>query len=165
MKDKRRIIAIFIIVAIVAALAAVATFFVIKSAKNEAKGSSQMTETATEDSSDKEDPQHTGDNAGSMSVTTDEGASADETQILSASTVAENSNLTFGIDVSKYQGTIKWDKVAAGGIDFRRGGPIPGGQNEDSFRPFQGQEGGGRKAHHVVRLFAGTSRCTLFTIS
>ena len=118
MNDKRKIIAIFIIVAIVAAFAAVATFFVIKSAKNEAKGSSQMTETATEDSSDKEDPQHTGDNAGSMSVTTDEGASADETQILSASTVAENSNLTFGIDVSKYQGTIKWDKVAAGGIDF-----------------------------------------------
>ena len=118
MNDKRKIIAIFIIVAIVAALAAVATFFVIKSAKNEAKGSSQMTETATEDSSDKEDPQHTGDNAGSMSVTADDGASADETQILSASTVAENSNLTFGIDVSKYQGTIKWDKVAAGGIDF-----------------------------------------------
>ena len=53
MNDKRKIIAIFIIVAIVAALAAVATFFVIKSAKNEAKGSSQMTETATEDSSDK----------------------------------------------------------------------------------------------------------------
>ena len=94
MNDKRKIIAIFIIVAIVAAFAAVATFFVIKSAKNEAKGSSQMTETATEDSSDKEDPQHTGDNAGSMSVTTDEGASADETQILSASSVAENSNLT-----------------------------------------------------------------------
>lgn len=102
MNDKRKIIAIFIIVAIVAALAAVATFFVIKSAKNEAKGSSQMTETATEDSSDKEDPQHTGDNAGSMSVTSDDGASADETQILSASSVAENSNLTFGIDVSKY---------------------------------------------------------------
>ena len=59
MNDKRKIIAIFIIVAIVAALAAVATFFVIKSAKNEAKGSSQMTETATEDSSDKDDPQHT----------------------------------------------------------------------------------------------------------
>ena len=58
MNDKRKIIAIFIIVAIVAALAAVATFFVIKSAKNEAKGSSQMTETATEDSSDKDDPQH-----------------------------------------------------------------------------------------------------------
>ena len=77
MNDKRKIIAIFIIVAIVAALAAVATFFVIKSAKNEAKGSSQMTETATEDSSDKEDPQHTGDNAGSMSVTADDGASAD----------------------------------------------------------------------------------------
>ena len=61
-----------------------------------------MTETATEDSSDKEDPQHTGDNAGSMSVTTDEGASADETQILSASTVAEIVS-DLGIDVSKYQ--------------------------------------------------------------
>ena len=121
MNDKRKIIAIFIIVAIVAALAAVATFFVIKSAKKEARGSSQMTETATEDSSDKEDPQHTGGNAGSMSATSDDGASADETQILSASSVAENSKLTFGIDVSKYQGTIKWDKVAAGGIDFRRG--------------------------------------------
>ena len=45
MNDKRKIIAIFIIVAIVAALAAVATFFVIKSAKKEARGSSQMTET------------------------------------------------------------------------------------------------------------------------
>ena len=44
MNDKRKIIAIFIIVAIVAALAAVATFFVIKSAKKEARGSSQMTE-------------------------------------------------------------------------------------------------------------------------
>ena len=43
MNDKRKIIAIFIIVAIVAALAAVATFFVIKSAKKEARGSSQMT--------------------------------------------------------------------------------------------------------------------------
>ena len=143
MNDKRKIIAIFIIVAIVAALAAVATFFVIKSAKNEAKGSSQMTETATEDSSDKEDPQHTGDNAGSMSVTTDEGASADETQILSASTVAENSNPTFGIDVSKYQGTIKWDKVAAGGIDFRRavknGLPFDGSSNGKK----RGDAGGG----------------------
>ena len=39
MNDKRKIIAIFIIVAIVAALAAVATFFVIKSAKKEARGS------------------------------------------------------------------------------------------------------------------------------
>jgi lysozyme len=37
MNDKRKIIAIFIIVAIVAALAAVATFFVIKSAKKEAR--------------------------------------------------------------------------------------------------------------------------------
>lgn len=37
MNDKRKIIEIFIIVAIVAALAAVATFFVIKSAKTRLK--------------------------------------------------------------------------------------------------------------------------------
>lgn len=28
---------------------------------------------------------------------------------------------------------------------FAAGGPIPSGQNEDSFRPFQGQVGGGRE--------------------
>ena len=31
---------------------------------------------------------------------------------------AENGKLTMGIDVSKYQGTIHWEQVAAAGIDF-----------------------------------------------
>ena len=38
--------------------------------------------------------------------------------ILNASTVGENENVTYGIDVSKYQGDIDWAKVAATGIDF-----------------------------------------------
>jgi len=41
-----------------------------------------------------------------------------ETPLLSASTVGENENVTYGIDVSKYQGTIDWAKVAADGIEF-----------------------------------------------
>ena len=38
--------------------------------------------------------------------------------ILNASTVGENTSVTYGIDVSKYQGDIDWAKVAATGIDF-----------------------------------------------
>ena len=42
----------------------------------------------------------------------------EETQLLNAGTVGENENVTYGIDVSKYQGTIDWAKVAADGIEF-----------------------------------------------
>ena len=42
----------------------------------------------------------------------------EEPELLSASTVGENENVTYGIDVSKYQGTIDWAKVAADGIEF-----------------------------------------------
>ena len=30
----------------------------------------------------------------------------------------ENQNITFGIDVAKYQGTINWEQVASAGVDF-----------------------------------------------
>ena len=42
----------------------------------------------------------------------------EETQLLNASTIGENDNISYGIDVSKYQGTIDWAKVAADGIEF-----------------------------------------------
>lgn len=42
----------------------------------------------------------------------------EEQKLLNASTVGENENVTYGIDVSKYQGTIDWTKVAADGIEF-----------------------------------------------
>ena len=42
----------------------------------------------------------------------------DHYELLSASNVGENATVTYGIDVSQYQGTIDWAKVAAAGIQF-----------------------------------------------
>lgn len=38
--------------------------------------------------------------------------------LFNASTVGENESITYGIDVSKHQGTIDWEKVAAEDIEF-----------------------------------------------
>lgn len=50
--------------------------------------------------------------------TESENIEPEEPSLLNASTVGENENVTYGIDVSKYQGTIDWTKVAADGIEF-----------------------------------------------
>ncbi len=47
-----------------------------------------------------------------------EGATSEITQILVNDSVAETDALTLGIDVSKYQGTIDWKKVADSGVEF-----------------------------------------------
>ncbi len=49
---------------------------------------------------------------------TESGASVDVAQLVSASNVGENSNVTYGIDVSRFQGTINWEQVAGSGIEF-----------------------------------------------
>ncbi len=46
------------------------------------------------------------------------GAEIDVAQLVSASNVGENSSVTYGIDVSRFQGTIDWAQVAGTGIDF-----------------------------------------------
>lgn len=46
------------------------------------------------------------------------GAAVDVTSLLSSGDVAETSDLTYGIDVAKYQGTIDWQKAASSGIQF-----------------------------------------------
>lgn len=46
------------------------------------------------------------------------GEAVDLTELVSASNVGENSQVTYGIDVSRFQGTIDWSQVAATGIDF-----------------------------------------------
>lgn len=50
--------------------------------------------------------------------TEEKGADIDISKLLGASTVGENSNVTYGIDVSRFQGTIDWQQVAESGIDF-----------------------------------------------
>ena len=54
----------------------------------------------------------------SETETESESIAPEETQLLNASTIGENDNISYGIDVSKYQGTIDWAKVAADGIEF-----------------------------------------------
>nr|WP_297707058.1 glycoside hydrolase family 25 protein [uncultured Butyrivibrio sp.] len=46
------------------------------------------------------------------------GAEINVADIVSASNVGENSSITYGIDVSRFQGTIDWAKVAEAGVEF-----------------------------------------------
>ncbi len=80
------------------------------SAIEEAAGGVLQTETEKEPESD--DPQSNLENQGQ------EGEEVQVTEILTGSDVSENESITLGIDVSKYQGTIDWERVAATGIDF-----------------------------------------------
>ncbi len=73
------------------------------------EASADSSEAATGSSGDA-DPQ--------VTVSKDSGAAVDVAQIVSASSVGENHNITYGIDVSKFQGTIDWAQVAGAGIDF-----------------------------------------------
>ena len=72
-----------------------------------------MAENDAADAVDTQDPQ-----SGQNLPPSADGADVNVTELLSAATVRENSNVTVGIDVAKYQGTIDWEKVAASGIDF-----------------------------------------------
>ena len=51
-------------------------------------------------------------------VTVESGAAIDVADLVTASNVGENSSITYGIDVSKFQGTIDWSQVANAGINF-----------------------------------------------
>ncbi len=68
------------------------------------------------DSSTIEDEDTTTDPQNSVAEET--GSAVDVADLVNASTVGENSSLTYGIDVSKFQGTIDWAQVAGTGIDF-----------------------------------------------
>lgn len=49
---------------------------------------------------------------------TEQGTEVDVSQLLSSGAAAETEEITFGIDVARYQGTIDWAQVAASGVDF-----------------------------------------------
>lgn len=51
-------------------------------------------------------------------MSTNEGTEVNVTELLSSGSVAETNQVTIGIDVAKYQGTIDWTQVASSGIDF-----------------------------------------------
>lgn len=62
---------------------------------------------------EKEDPQ-----SEENFVSEETGAETEITQILVSENTSETEEITLGIDVSKFQGTIDWVKVAESGIDF-----------------------------------------------
>ena len=68
---------------------------------------------AVQDEAAAEDPQ-----SAQNQTTTELGVKTDITRILTAEGAAETSEITLGIDVSRYQGNIDWEQVAAAGIDF-----------------------------------------------
>lgn len=48
----------------------------------------------------------------------EQGTEVDVSQLLSSGAAAETEEITFGIDVARYQGTIDWAQVASSGVDF-----------------------------------------------
>ncbi len=72
---------------------------------------------------EEEKPDESAENTGSEdpqtdSMSTDQGTEVDVAELLSSGNVAETDQVTVGIDVARYQGTIDWAQVAASGIDF-----------------------------------------------
>lgn len=63
------------------------------------------------DAAEAEDPQPS-------TMSTDQGTAVDVAELLSSGSVSETDQVTIGIDVARYQGTIDWAQVAASGIDF-----------------------------------------------
>ena len=53
-----------------------------------------------------------------LGTTLEEGASVDISQVINNINENETEEITLGIDVAKYQGTIDWQQVAASGVDF-----------------------------------------------
>ena len=60
---------------------------------------------------DAEDPQ-------TETMGTEEGTEVDVSKLLSSEAAAETEQMSFGIDVARYQGTIDWAQVAASGVNF-----------------------------------------------
>lgn len=65
---------------------------------------------------EKEDPQSSV--GGGMNSDTNNGASVDISQVVDKTPSNETQEVTLGIDVARYQGTIDWKKVAESGVDF-----------------------------------------------
>lgn len=51
-------------------------------------------------------------------MSTEQGTEVDVSKLLSSGAAAETEEITFGIDVARYQGTIDWAQVAASGVEF-----------------------------------------------
>ncbi|MBR5635836.1 MAG: glycoside hydrolase family 25 [Pseudobutyrivibrio sp.] len=82
----------------------------------------EETDTNAEEVSDTESSDDKKEDKGSkdpqVDVKIETGAAVNVGDLVNASTVGETASATYGIDVSKFQGTIDWAQVATTGIDF-----------------------------------------------
>ncbi len=80
-----------------------------------APSDSKAGETAAEEDAaalqEKQDPQ-------TETMSSEQGTEVDVSKLLSSEAAAETDEITFGIDVARYQGTVDWAQVAASGVDF-----------------------------------------------
>lgn len=81
----------------------------------EAKESS---EGETDSEGESEEPVREEQDPETETMSTEQGTEVDVSALLSSEAAAETDEITFGIDVARYQGTIDWAQVAASGIDF-----------------------------------------------
>lgn len=82
-----------------------------KAAEGQADGAQKEKDNGGGDDAAQGDPE-------TETMSTEQGTEVDVSQLLSSGAVAETDEITFGIDVARYQGTIDWAQVAASGIDF-----------------------------------------------
>ncbi len=75
------------------------------------EGAADKEEATGDNEAEEEDPQ-------TANMGMEQGTAVDVTALLSSGSVAETADITMGIDVARYQGTIDWEQVAASGIDF-----------------------------------------------
>ena len=80
--------------------------------------SRESTETEMDNGPEEADTEEVADDPQSDTMSTDQGTEVNVTELLSSGSVAETDQVTIGIDVARYQGTIDWAQVAASGIDF-----------------------------------------------
>ncbi len=79
--------------------------------KGESEGDDAGTEENDAPAQEENDPE-------TETMSTEQGTEVDVSKLLSSEAAAETDEITFGIDVARYQGTIDWAQVAASGVDF-----------------------------------------------
>lgn len=72
----------------------------------------------TDSEGESEEPVREEQDPETETMSTEQGTEVDVSALLSSEAAAETDEITFGIDVARYQGTIDWAQVAASGIDF-----------------------------------------------
>lgn len=79
--------------------------------QSDTKGAENAGQEADMTAQEAQDPQ-------TETMSTQQGTAVDVTELLSSAAAAETEDITLGIDVARYQGTIDWAQVAASGIEF-----------------------------------------------